>query len=229
MTAEWVSAMGTWAGALATFAAVLYALYGGLLTRPVLVVRFTADDLRVQTITKGYESDGPSRWVRINVTCKEGRSSAKKCRAYIVGGKFVGKSSRADGDANFMLRDSRPRPWMNDERGKYLSRDILPGVMHWIDLASCFDGHLPRLSDYPGFGFDHAPGEALVTVQVSAEACTPVLISMRLSWGPDFRSLRAERATLDSDVAKSLGYFTSRYAEYISSPSWRDHRVGARK
>src|SRR5262245_33254332 len=134
---DWGS-VGQWfSGVVATFALLYVLLREQFLerrNRPNLILGFAMTtvyvDQRYTRPENGRVDEGFSRWVRIQVWNDRRRKYAKNCRAYLVSYRVT----RPDGTVVDESRhDVRQLQWMH---GNYQSeaRDLLPGVVHQIDL-----------------------------------------------------------------------------------------------
>jgi hypothetical protein len=223
------SVLGTWLGAIATAAAVIYALYRDLLFQPKLIVSFDHKrDIKDQANTVGVSDNRGSRWLRVRVVNKSQTATAKNCRAYLIGARDLGFAPRMMPDGVELLpNDVRQLQWMHDRPGEWQGRDLLPGVNHWVDILSYVAGYLcPTLCTYPEMPLGR-PGDFIFDIQISAESAKPVTISLRVRWGDDYQTVTGE--VVASGDASGKRRWTSRAAEAIASPAWRDHRVGANR
>jgi hypothetical protein len=215
---------GTWFGALATAAAVAYALFRDVLQQPKLHVSFDSETgVRVQLRTVGVPDHLQSAWLRVSVTNVNSRTAAKNCRAYLVEIVDHGFAPQLAPDGVDVLPDDvRQLQWMHDIEAIGQSRDLLPGVRHWVDVLKFVEGSIPALCIYPPASLG-SPGHYILGIQVSAENASPVHIRLRVTWDGRLESLRSE-------VIGGCGRkVTSRAAVAIASDTWRDHRVGTRR
>jgi hypothetical protein len=136
---------------------------------------------------------GGSRWVRLQVQSEHRgrfgirRRFAKNCRAYLVGVRVIGESGTL---LDEMRNDVRLLGW---KHGNYPPecRDLLPGVVHQIDLAFTFDGDpQPRLfyAVHPRYGGTRC-GRYVFTVHVTSENADPKGIELTLDWNGSRESL----------------------------------------
>lgn len=214
--------LGTWLGAIATAAAVAYALFRDVLHQPRLSVSFSPEfDIRPQVRTVGLPDDAVSCWLRICVKNSNRRTVAKNCRAHLV--SAIDLAFIPGMQAYLVREDVRQLQWMHDPPNTWNARDLLPGVRHWVDVVRFVAGHAPVLCAYPIVPLG-APGECIITVQESAENAQPVQLTLRLTWDHSFDSLRGKVVANRMMPAR----VTSSAAEAIASPAWRDHRVGAK-
>jgi len=193
MSVDWnaVGAVGQWAGAAGTFAAVLYVLYGDLLKRPKLMLGFDgSEDVANQRNTPGDPPTAVSRWARIRIENKPGRRLAKRCTAFLT--RITDITDEKKPIEVFPHADMRRLLWTHIP-GSQTSVDLLPGVVYRADLVAGGEGRsaLSVRTD-PLYGIDR-PGKYLLRVVVSAEGANPVAGEIVIEWNGQWVSLTGRR------------------------------------
>lgn len=184
--------VGTWVGAAATFAAVAYTLWHerwfDRRQRPKLMLTFDQQwDIRTQDRTVGLPPEARSRWLRVRVENASGRKAAKNCRAYLAHVSWVCPDGRL---LEILYNDVRPLPWMHDEPGHVGSRDLLPGIPHWVDVAHTrSDQGSLVTSAVPRWGIESPGGAYVFVVKLAAEDADPVEIKLVVRWNGEWESL----------------------------------------
>jgi len=187
-----IGALGQWFAGVATLAVIGYMIWQDSFRRPKLLLGFDNErDVKSQSNTVGLPPTVLSRWLRVRVTNGKHRRVAEASRAYLIGIKKIGPNGQHQ-DA--FPNDVRPLGWTHDPPGSAGTRDLLPGVDHWVDVAAASDA-APDLQVcvQPGWVLQD-PGDYLITVQVSAKGAAPEKIDVLVHWGGTWQSLRGERA-----------------------------------
>jgi hypothetical protein len=181
--------VGQWFAAFATLAAVLYVIYRDSWKRPRLILSFDKNkDVKDQSKTIGVtDPEANSRWLRIRIQNKPGRRVAKNCRGYLIGIRKVWADTAEFQDV--FPNDVRPLVWTHSPNE--ITRDLLPGVVHQLDLIGIEEGQrcLP-VQCIPPFSLD-IQATYVFTVQVSAEDAEPEHITVKIRWGGGWNSLDA--------------------------------------
>jgi|GEM_PF-4184004 len=184
-----IEAVGTWFAGLATLATVLYLVFRDYWKRPKLIATFDKTrDIKNQTNTPGLPPPAISRWLRICIQNENGRRLAKSRRAYLVGIEKIGPDGTVEKDV--FPNDVRPLQWTHGSPAES-ARDLLPGVMHWVDLLSTAELlQALQVNCIPLYGLP-MPGLYRFRVQVSAEdTVPPAPIQVLIRWDGTWDSLR---------------------------------------
>jgi hypothetical protein len=186
---DWTAtgAVGQWIAGIGTLALVGYAILQDYLKRPKLLLSFDNEqDVKSQLNTVGLDPSVLSRWLRVRVKNANRRKAAKNCRAFLIGIEKVGPESKSE---DMFPNDVRPLVWTHDPTGKPSARDLLPGVVHWVDIVGTIDGqNALAVQVQPAWSLN-TPGDYMFTVQVSAEDADPAVIKIRVHWDGTWQSL----------------------------------------
>ncbi|MEW4570938.1 hypothetical protein AB1L88_23975 [Tautonia sp. JC769] len=185
-----IGAIGQWFAGFITLAVLVYAVWQDYWKRPKLLISFNnEEDVKSQGNTVGLDPHLGSRWLRVRVQNKPGRKVAKNCRSYLIGVEHVNSGE----NYNLLPHDVRPLDWMHDKPESFLSRDLLPGVAHWVNIIGAIEQQdYLKVCVYPSFALQ-IPGVYVLTIQVSAEDANPSVVKIRIYWDGNWESLRGER------------------------------------
>lgn len=186
MVMNWIGDLATWCSAIATVVIVWLAVWPRDPRKPLLIIGFDPkSEVKTQTRTHHPDYDLPpgvrSIWIRVRITSRAGRRTAKGCRAYLTRMVQIGYF---DTDEKVCMHpeivhldhDSRQLQWMHDEDRTFLAKDIVPGIDHWLDLVSSWESlstGLPGIQCYPPMLFP-VPGIYKLTIRVGADDADPV-------------------------------------------------------
>ncbi len=185
----WFGTVGQWVAGIGSLSTLLYLVFKDCFKRPCLILSFDHDkDVRTQINTVGLDSpDRLSRWLRIRVRNKVGRRVAKNCRGFLIGIERIGEDGKR---LNVFPNDSRQLEWTHMP-AETLSLDLLPGVVHQLDVVGTVDGYTGvRVTARPSYALQEK-GKYLLMVQVSAEDTEPQSITIPIEWNGQWDSLTA--------------------------------------
>ena len=183
--------LGQWFSGLIALGALLYVLFREQVwerrKRPRLLLNpARCRDQRNTRLPNKRIDPSVSRWVRIPVQDEQGRKVAKNCRVYLIGVRLITADGRV---VSVMENDVRQFQW---EHGNYQpeSRDLLPGVVHQVDLVAASDA-IPTLSVRvnPYLNLD-IPGRYVFSVQVAAEETDSQTRDFTVDWSGTRESLQ---------------------------------------
>ena len=85
------------------------------------------------------------------------------------------------------------------------ARDLLPGVVHWVDIVGAIDGQSALLVQVRPSWCLHTPGDYIFSVQVSAEDADAAVINVQVQWDGTWRSLSGEQVSRADNTRGEVG------------------------
>jgi hypothetical protein len=198
--AAWFGTVGQWFAALGTLSAVLYLIYRDYWKRPKPTLSFDSNtDVKDQINTVGLPPSVVSRWVRVKVQNSPGRRAAKSCRVFLIGIEATYPNGEVE---DVFPNDVRQLRWTH-QPPEQLGRDLLPGVIHQVDLLAAVQGedrfHIQVDPPY----VQQRPGKYRFRMQVSAEDAHPQVLTIPIRWDGAWNTLRTGPAADSTNVPRA--------------------------
>jgi hypothetical protein len=117
------------------------------------------------------------------------RRTAKGCRGFVTAIEKVGPGDKRE-DA--FPNDVRAVGWMHESKADG-TRDLLPGVRQWLDVAATIDGQKgAAVLVSPAWRLE-TPGDYIFSVLVTADEADPVVVRVKVHWEGTWSSLSGQR------------------------------------